>query len=269
VRRACGLMMLNTSTYYYRSHKRDRGALSRRIRELAMVRVRYGYRRLTVLLKREGWEVNHKLVYRLYREQGLLVRTKKRRKIASGQKRVRSEPTAADELWSMDFVMDRFEDGRPFRILTVIDVYTRECVALMAARSMSGGKVAAVLEEAGKSRGGLPSAIRVDNGTEFCSKALDQWAYSRRVGLEFIRPGKPVDNGHIESFNGRLRDEFLNAELFFTIDGAQRKLEEWREDYNLVRPHGALANLPPAEFAKRAARTTKRTKPKGAPTATS
>jgi putative transposase len=159
-------MMLNTSTYYYRSHKRDWGALARRIRELAMVRVRYGYRRITVLLRREGWEVNHKLVYRLYREQGLLVRTKGRRKIASGQKRARSEPGAADELWSMDFVMDRFEDGRPFRILTVIDVYTRECVALMAARSMSGGKVAAALEEAGKLRGELPSAIRVDNGTE-------------------------------------------------------------------------------------------------------
>lgn len=217
-----------------------------------MVRVRYGYRRITVLLKREGWVANHKLVYRLYREQGLAVRTKKRRKIASGQRRSRGQPGAPNELWSMDLVMDRLEDGRPFRVLTVIDVYTRECVRLMAARSMSGGKVAAALEEAGHQRGALPAAIRVDNGTEFCSKALDHWAYSRRVGLEFIRPGKPVENGFIESFNGRLRDEFLNTELFFTVDDAQMKLEEWREDYNFVRPHGALANLPPAEFAKRA-----------------
>ena len=216
-----------------------------------------------------GWVANHKLVYRLYRDQGLGVRARKRRKIASGQKRTRAVPGAANELWSMDFVMDRLEDGRTFRVLTVIDIYTRECVALMASRTMSGGKVAATLEEAGRVRGSLPKAIRVDNGTEFCSRALDGLAYGRRVGLEFIRPGKPVDNGHIESFNGRLRDEFLNTELFFSVKGAQRKLERWREDYNFVIPHGALANLPPAEFARSTERTTKPTGPEGAPTADS
>lgn len=243
-------MTLQLSSYYYRSRCADRSALTRRIRELAMVRVRYGYRRLTVLLRREGWKVNHKLVYRLYCEQGLAVRTKKRRKIASGQKRAPVLAEAPNQLWSMDFVSERLEDGRWFRILTVIDVHTRECVQLLAARSMSGHRVAEALEDAKQRRKSLPRAIRVDNGTEFSSKALDKWAYGRRVALEFIRPGRPVENGHIESFNGRLRDELLNTELFFTVEDAQRKLDEWRQDYNLRRPHGALANLPPAEFAR-------------------
>lgn len=251
-RRSCGLLKLSISSYYYRSHARDRTALAGRIRELAQVRVRYGYRRLTVLLRREGWRVNHKLVYRLYRELGLAVRTKRRRKIASGQKREHASAEHVDDLWSMDFVEDRTEDGRKFRILTVIDVHSRECVGLLAGRSMSGEKVSMELDRISRERQAKPRAIRVDNGTEFCSKALDHWAYRHRVALDFIRPGKPVENGFIESFNGRLRDEFLNVELFFDMTDAQRKLDSWKEDYNSVRPHGSLGGLSPMEFIRRA-----------------
>lgn len=256
-RRSCGLLKLGVSSYYYRSHARDRTALARRIRELAQVRVRYGYRRLTVLLRREGWTANHKLVYRLYRELGLAVRTKKRRKIASGQKREHAFAKHVDDLWSMDFVEDRTEDGRKFRILTVIDVYSRECVGLLAGRSMSGEKVSMELDRISRRRRAKPRAIRVDNGTEFCSKALDHWAYRNRVALDFIRPGKPVENGFIESFNGRLRDEFLNVELFFDLNDAQRKLESWQVDYNSVRPHSALGGLSPREFVRGAAQRSK------------
>ena len=253
VHRACGLMELQRSSFYYRSHARDRSALKVRLRDLAMTRVRFGYIRLTVLLKREGWPVGKKLVYRLYREMGLAMRSRKRRKMASQSRVPLPAAAALNERWSMDFVTERMESGRYFRVLTVIDQFSRECLMLEPAFSLSGAKVAECLDRVAHGRG-LPKSITVDNGTEFYSRAMDAWAYRNQVQLDFIRPGKPVENGFIESFNGRLRDECLNVNLFWSIEDAKEKLARWWEDYNTHRPHGSLANLPPAEFAARAVR---------------
>ena len=222
-------MELSRATYFYKPKPRDDEALRLRIRELAAKRIRFGYRRIHVLLRREGWAVNHKRVYRIYQEENLAVRTKPRKKLAS-RPRVPLEPAHRPNVqWSMDFVMDRTEDGRRFRVLTVIDNFSRECLALYADRSISGEKVAACLNRIAQ-RKGYPESIRVDNGSEFYSRAMDAWAHSHKVALEFIRPGKPVENGYIESFNGKLRDECLNVELFFGIDDARQKLETWRKD---------------------------------------
>jgi putative transposase len=248
-RRATGLMGMNRSSVRYQSYKDPQEALRRRLRELAASRVRYGYRRLAVLLQREGWAVNAKRIYRLYCEEGLSVRSQPRKKLAS---RVRVTPPAAsrpNERWSMDFVSARLTNGRLFRILTVVDQFTRECVALKAGVSMSGSQVAAVLDQARQEREATPVSITVDNGSEFSSKSLDTWAVTNGVVLAFIRPGRPVENGFIESFNGRLRDEFLNVELLFSLADAQSKLAQWREDFNHARPHSALADRTPEEFA--------------------
>jgi putative transposase len=241
---------LAIGTLRYESRKVFDEVLRHRLRELAGTHVRYGYRRLTVLLRREGWHVNAKRIYRLYREEGLIVRTKQRRKMA----RRRPVPTGVaagpNQCWSMDFVSDKLADGRSFRILTVVDQFTRECVRLEADRSMTGMKVAQALERARQERGSLPKSITVDNGSEFCSRALEAWAMSNDVGLCFIRPGRPVENGFIESFNGRLRDECLNVEWFATLEDARRKLAKFREHYNQQRPHSALADRTPAAFAE-------------------
>ena len=248
-RRACGLIRLSRSTYRYRSVKRDDPVLRRRLRELAEARRRFGYRRLWVLLRREGWKVNLKRVYRIYTEEGLAVRTKKRRKRPSHLRRVLPPATAPNERWSMDFVADRLENGRSFRILTVVDHVSRECPLLEAGVSMTGKSVAQALERLSLSHS-LPRVIQVDNGSEFFSKAMDTWAYRRGVQLEFIRPGRPVENAFVESFNGRLRDECLNDHLFFSIDDARRKLEVWRIDYNTNRPHSSLGDMSPREYAR-------------------
>ena len=181
------------------------------------------------------------------------MRTKKRRKLASAQRAPAYEARKRNEKWSMDFVADRLEGGRPFRVLTVIDQFTRECLKLEAAALMSGSRAVECLEWIAELRG-YPKSITVDNGTEFCSKAVDGWAYRKGVKLEFIRPGRPVENGFIESFNGRLRDECLNTHLFWSIEDACEKIEAWRVDYNTRRPHSALANLPPAASAASAMR---------------
>jgi putative transposase len=248
-RRACGLMLLCRGSYYYRSKSKDRSALKIRLKDLAMTRVRFGYLRLTVMLRREGWAVGKKLVYRLYREMGLQMRTKKRKKLASAQRGPVETAHRPNQRWSMDFITDRLEDGRYFRTLTVVDQYTRECPVLLADLSLSGSKVSECLDQVAIKRG-YPESITVDNGSEFCSRVMDAWAYRNKVKLDFIRPGKPVENGFIESFNGRLRDECLNTELFWSIQDARDKLEKWRQDYNNQRPHSSLANLPPAAFAK-------------------
>ena len=219
-----------------------------RLRELAGSRVQYGYRRLTVLLQREGWEVNAKRVYRLYVEEGLIVRTRKRNERVQRQRVPQGQAVRRNEKWSMDFVAQRLPDGRWIRVLTVIDQYTRECLTLHADTALSGEKVAAALDNVVALRG-APKSITVDNGTEFASKAMDLWAYTNGVHLDFIRPGRPVENGYIESFNGRLRDECLNVEIFFTLADARRKLALWLHDYNNHRPHSALADRTPAEFA--------------------
>jgi putative transposase len=219
-----------------------------RLRELAEVRQRFGYRRLHVLLRREGWKVNAKRIYRLYRLEGLGVRTKKRKKRGSHLRLVPAAPTGPNQRWCMDFVQDSLTDGRKFRALTVVDVFTSECLAVHADSSLSGSKVAAVLDTIAKERGHAQQ-ITVDNGTEFYSKAMDHWAWKHQVKLDFIRPGRPMENGFIESFNGRLRDECLNAELFSDLVDARTKLEAWKQDYNQHRPHSSIGNLTPIEFA--------------------
>lgn len=247
-RRACGLVQVHRSTFYYASHRQDDRALRMRLRDLAAARPRFGYRRLYVLLRREGWQVNHKRIYRLYGEEGLSVRTKYRRKRASHCRVTPVMPFAPNQRWSMDFVADTLDDGRRFRALTVVDLFTRECLVIEADFSLPGRRVTSVLDRISMVRS-LPKIITVDNGSEFISKEMDSWAYRRGVQLDFIRPGRPVENAHIESFNGRLRDECLNAELFLTLEDARQKLAEWKSDYNKSRPHSSLGDLSPVEFA--------------------
>jgi putative transposase len=219
-----------------------------RLRELAGSRVRYGYRRLTVLLRREGRAVNTKRVYRLYREEGLQVRTTKRAKRAAHVRVPLTGATRQNQRWSMDFVSDRLADGRWFRILTVVDQYSRECLCAYADRSQTGEKVVEQMKRLVAGRG-TPESITTDNGSEFAGRAMEAWAYQAGVKLDFIRPGRPVENGYIESFNGRLRDECLNGEVFFSLADTREKLERWRHDYNHKRPHSALQDCTPEEYA--------------------
>jgi putative transposase len=248
-KRACGLIGITRWINRYQSRRDPQSELRMRLRDLAGSRVRYGYRRLTVLLRREGWAVNAKRIYRLYREEGLQVRTAKRAKRAARTRVPLPEPVRANQRWSMDFVSDRFADGKWFRILTVVDQFTRECLCTYADRSQTGEKVVEQMKRLVKLRG-VPESITTDNGSEFAGQAMDAWAHQAGVKLDFIRPGRPVQNGYIESFNGRLRDECLNGEIFFGLKDAREKLESWRRDYNQKRPHTALADRTPEEFAR-------------------
>lgn len=244
-------MLLAKSSYYYRSKENPvNEVLTARIRELAASRARFGFQRIHILLKREGWKVNRKRVYRLYCLTGLKLQRKKTKKRASHARVPRERARAMDERWSMDFVTDRFEGGQYFRILAVVDQYSRECLVLTAGQSMRGVDVARQLDRVKRS-GRTPRSITVDNGSEFYSEAMDKWAYRNEVELDFIRPGRPVENHYIESFNSRLRDECLNTQLFYDLNDAQTKLDEWLMDYNTVRPHGALSEMSPAEFAQK------------------
>lgn len=251
VQRSCRLALLARSVWYARSTARDQSALCQRIRDIAMSRPRFGYLRVLVMLKREGWQVGKKRVYRLYRQQGLQLRmkVKRRKRIALLRGRPQA-PTGPNQHWSMDFVHDQMQDGRAFRILAVIDQWSRESVCLEANFRLSGRCVGQALDRLAAQRG-WPRAITVDNGTEFTSKALDEWAYRRGIKLDYTRPGKPTDNGLIESFNGRLRDEFLNVHEFVTLHDAREKLKAWQDDYNHYRPHGSLGHLTPSEFVKK------------------
>jgi putative transposase len=250
--RACGLVGITRWINRYQSRRDPQDELRQRLRELAGSRPRYGYRRLTVMLRREGWKVNTKRVYRIYREENLGVRTAKRKKRSTHSRVPLPEPTRPNQRWSMDFVSDRIADGRWFRILTVVDQYTRECLCAYADRSQTGEKVVVQMKRLALLRG-VPESITTDttdNGGEFAGKAMETWAYKNGVKLDLIRPGKPVENGHIESFNGRLRDECLNGEIFFDLADAREKLDRWRHDYNEHRPHSALDDRTPAEFAR-------------------
>jgi len=249
-RHATRLVRIERSSHRYRSRRDPQEVLRRRLREIAATYVRYGYRRLAVLLRREGWKVNAKRIYRIYAEEGLTVRTKQRKKIARRQRLPAPVGMHAHQCWSMDFVSDKLADGRSFRILTIVDQFTRECIGLWADRTMSSVKVVEALEVATQECEAVPASITVDNGTEFTGRALESWAIAHSVGLNFIRPGRPVENGYIESFNGRLRDECLNVEWFTSLDDARRKLTAWRQNYNHVRPHSSLNDRAPAEFAK-------------------
>ena len=241
---------MTRSMLYYRHHVKDDSFLRMRMRELAQTRPRFGYRRIHVLLKREGWKVNHKKIRRIYAEEQLHLRTKKRKKRASHLRIVLPPPTNPNERWSMDFVADNLLDGRRIRILTVVDQLSRECPLLEPDFSLSGTKVANALDRVSKEIG-YPQSITVDNGSEFYSKAMDLWAHQNNVKLDFIRPGKPTENGFIESFNGKLRDEFLNLNLFASLADARIKLEAWRKDYNEHRPHSSIGNLTPNEFVEK------------------
>lgn len=258
VRRACSLVGLNRSTWMYRHHGKDDTALRLRLRELAAARPRFGHLRLHLLLRREGWVVNKKRTYRLYREEGLSVRTKKRRKRATHVRVAPPPPARANDRWAMDFMADRLDDGRRFRVLTVVDVFSRECLALVPDVSLTGRRVAQELDAVAAARGAYPTSITVDNGSEFYSKDMDSWAFAHGVKLDFIRPGRPMENGFIESFNGRFRDECLNAEIFISLDAARRSFATWKRDYNHDRPHTSLGGLSPTEFASRGSPTTER-----------
>lgn len=238
---------MSRSSCRYRGSGRDDTALRARLRELAAERRRFGYRRLHVLLVREGWTVNHKRVYRIYREEGLSVRKRRRKRVAR-ERCPLAQPAGPNERWALDFVSDALSRGRKIRLLTVVDAFTREALAIEVDTSLSGVRVARVLDQVIARRGRAPQEIVLDNGPELTSKALDQWAYERGVQLRFIEPGKPVQNAYIESFNGRLRDECLNEHWFLSVPDARRIVEDWRIDYNRERPHSSLANLSPEEF---------------------
>ena len=248
-RRVCGVLSFRRSTCRYRSVADGQAALRIRLRDLAQARVSYGYRRLHILLQREGWQVNHKRVYRLYREDGLQMRPRKpRRHVTACRRMEREVAMEQNDGWSMDFMSDELFDGRRIRLLTIVDNFSRESLAIEVDQRIGGQRVVEVLMQLGKERG-LPKTIRVDNGPEFTSKRLDQWAYLNGVGLDFSRPGKPMDNGLIEAFNGRLRQECLNESWFLSLEDAREKVEAWRMDYNRERPHGALGNMAPLEYA--------------------
>jgi putative transposase len=246
-RRACGLASVARSSYRYRSVAADQTALRLRLRDLAATRVRYGYRRLHVLLRREGWRVNHKRVYRLYREEGLGIRVKRRKKLASVPRVLPPPATKPLERWSLDFLSDSLADGRRFRVLTIVDNVSRVSPAIAVGSSLTGERVVALLERL-KQTVGKPERIAVDNGPEFISKALDAWAYQNEVQLEFSRPGKPTDNAFAESFNGHFRAECLDCHWFASLEEARQTIEAWRLDYNTERPHRALGQATPAAW---------------------
>ena len=247
-RRACRLVLIGRSSYQYRATRDGQAALRMRINEIARVRVRYGYKRIYVLLRRERWIVNHKRVYRLYCEEGLNLRAKRPKRRVSAVHRERRPPAAAvNESRSMDFVTDSLFNGRRFRCLTVVDNYSRECLAIEVGQHIKGEDVVRVMNRI-RAEHGAPRSIHVDNGPEFISKELDKWAYLNGVELDFSRPGKPVDNAYIESFNGSFRDECLNVNWFLSIEDARDKIEAWRRDYNEWRPHSSLDNLSPRQY---------------------
>ena len=246
-RRACRALGVWRAMVRYESQRVVAPELLNDLRQVAMERPRFGYRRLHVMLRRKGWTVNRELVLRLVRENGWLVRRKQRKKLAAVPRVPVPQPTKPNEEWAMDFVHDGTAGGRTFRTLNVVDRFTRECLVIEVDTSITGKRVVAVLALLIAMRG-KPQSIRVDNGPEFISKALDAWAFEQGIALHFIRPGKPTENGQIESFNGRLRDECLNVNWFVDLADVKEKIELWRKDYNEVRPHSSLGYLTPNEY---------------------
>jgi putative transposase len=237
--------MIERSLYVYKSKRGGQAELKLRIKEICETRVRYGYRRVHVLLRRDGWDVNPKRIYRLYKEMGLQLRNKvPKRRVKAKLRDDRKPADCVNETWAMDFVHDQLATGRKIRVLTIVDIFSRFSPAVDARFNYRGEDVVATLERVCKSAG-YPKAIRVDQGTEFVSRDLDLWAYQKGVVLDFSRPGKPTDNSFIESFNGKFRAECLNAHWFMSLDDARAKMEDWRKDYNEVRPHSAIGNKPP------------------------
>jgi putative transposase len=253
-RRACRVLDVPRATYRYRSCMDPRTELRMRIREIAQARVRYGYRKIRVLLNREGWDVGKYLVYRLYKEEGLTLKRMKpagKRK-AARQREEKLKPTGPDQVWSMDFVADQLQDGTRFRSLTIVDVYTREAVAIEVGQSLKGDDVVRTLNRVKLERD-VPKVLFCDNGSEFTSQAMDLWAYRNGAKIDFSRPGKPTDNAFIESFNGTLRAECLDIHWFVDLKEAKHLIEDWRREYNDSRPHASLDDRTPSEFASQIA----------------
>jgi len=248
-RRACRLVGIGHSTLSYQRRRASDDAVRKRLRELAAQRRRFGYRRLGWLLAREGHSMNHKKLYRLYREERLMVRRRGGRKRALGSRTPMMVPAGINQRWSLDFVSDTLADGRRFRVLCVLDDFSRECLAAVVDTSLGGMRVVRELELVVSQRG-WPHTIVSDNGTELTSNAVLRWA-AERVSWHYIQPGKPVQNAFIESFNSKLRDECLNEHFFFGLAEARHLIEAWRQDYNQLRPHSSLGALAPAEYAKR------------------
>ena len=246
-RRACRLVGVGRSTLRYRGRRGGDEDLRRRLRELAAERPRFGYRRLHALLRREGVAVNHKRVERVYRAEGLAVRRRGRKRVARDGRGRAALPGRPNQQWGVDFVSDALAWGRRIRLFTVVDVFTREALAIEVDTSLPGARVAGVLERLAAERG-APAEIVLDNGPELAGRAVDQWAYERGVWLRFIEPGKPVQNAFVESFHGRLRDECLDRHWFLGLADARRIVEAWRQDYNRARPHSALGYRAPEEF---------------------
>ncbi|MDE4275924.1 IS3 family transposase [Phaeobacter gallaeciensis] len=252
-RRACRAMGLGRASHRYQSRRDPEVELRMRFKELAEARVRYGYRRLHILLQREGWHVNHKRLYRLYCEEDLSIRTRSpKRRRACRYRSGRSDADGMNHVWAMDFMSDWLFDERPFRILTIVDCFTREALATAARTKLRAYQVIDELDRLARVRG-KPRSIRVDNGPEFAGRLLDQWAYLNKVELDFSRPGKPTDNAHIQAFNSHLRQECLNASWFLSMDDART----WRTDYNETRLNSSLGNLTPSEFASQLKETRK------------
>lgn len=237
------------SAYYYKQHRRGDEAIRCRIREIAATRVRYGHWRIYILLRREGWKDNHKRVYRIYKEEGLNLRRKRpRRNKAAAHRLERLDNNSLYQCWSMDFMSDQLFDGRKFRVLTIVDNYSRECLALVPGQSLKGRDVVTTLEKIRTERKLVPERIQTDNGSEFISKDVDRWAYENKVTMDYSRPGRPTDNPFAESFNGSFRDECLNAHWFLSLQDAIEKIEAWRIEYNHYRTHSSLNDITPAEF---------------------
>jgi putative transposase len=251
--RACRVLNQPRSTQRYEPRVADdEPLLVKRIIELATEYGRYGYRRVTAMLRREGWRVNHKRVERIWRREGLKVpkrQPKRGRLWLNDGSCVRLRPEYRDHVWSYDFVHERTHDGRPLRLLTIIDEYSRECLAIEAGQHLKGDEVVEVMERLLIERG-APERIQCDNGSEFVSKVLDKWAYENKVTMDFSRPGKPTDNAMIESFNTTFRNECLNINWFLSLEDARGKIERWRVEYNEFRPHSSLGDLTPQDFAE-------------------
>jgi len=247
-RRASSILLTSCSSYYYKPHPRDDRAERARIKEIAETRLRYGMPRIQVMLRREGWPINHKKTYRIYCEEGLNLRRRRpKRRVAAMHRESRPAVTGLNEAWSMDFVADELFNGRRIRSLTVVDNFSREALAITVDHSLKGDAIVDTMKLIEQMRG-LPKRIQVDNGSEFISKALDKWAYDNGVQLDFSRPGKPTDNPFIESFNGSFRDECLNVHWFLSLADAQEKIENWRIEYNEDRTHSSLGNVTPREY---------------------
>ena len=248
-RHACWLIGLARSTRRYCAHPAMRNeTLRKRLHELAEQRPRFGSPRLHALLLREGFIVNHKRTERIYRQEGLSLRRRRRRRLVRIGSGPRDAPTGRNQRWSLDFVSDASATGQTIRVLTVVDDYTRECLATEVDTSLSGLRVVRTLNRIMAERG-RPQGIVLDNGPELRGRAMETWSEANRVPLLFIQPGKPVQNAFIESFNGRLRDECLNANWFLTVGDARRKILAWAVDYNQTRPHSSLSYLTPHEYA--------------------